>query len=45
MGREIVEFEFIGLEMNKIGKSRCSEANKFEFKFKGLEMNKIEKAR
>ncbi len=45
MERQIVKFEFKGLEMNKIGKSRCSEANKFEFEFKGLEMNKIEKAR
>ena len=31
--------------MNKSGKSRCSEANKFEFEFKGLKMNKIGEAR
>ena len=30
---------------NKIGKSRCREANTFEYEFKRLEMNKIGKAR
>ena len=39
-----VEFEFKGLEMNKIGKSRKEEAKMFEFEFKRLEMNKIGKS-
>ncbi len=36
------KFECKKFETNKIEKSRCSEANKFEFEFKGLEMNKTE---
>ncbi len=39
------EFEFKGLEMNNIGKSRWGKAKKFEFEFKGLEMNNIGKSR
>ncbi len=41
----MIEFEFNGLEMNKIGKLRCGEAIKFKFKLKGLEMNKIVNSR
>ena len=44
-GGKRVLFKFKMWEINKIGKSRCGEAKKFEFEFKGREINKIGKSR